>query len=307
MKSKSLLLPLLLSITSATAQDMTVKLWPEGIPGAKKSDTYHEEIVMNDRDLPRVSKVTDPELLVYLPPKEKATGAAVVICPGGGYGILAIDHEGYDIAEWLNEMGIAGIILKYRLPSDEIMEDRSVGPLQDAQEAIRTVRRKAAEWSLSPDKIGVMGFSAGGHLAGTASTMYTERVYTSKDNISARPDFSLLIYGVLSMQEGITHGGSKKSLLGDKPGKDKTDRFSNELRVDTKTPPAFLVHSLDDDAVPVENSIRYYQALRKAGVTGELHIYESGGHGYGLAPNGATESMWPEACKAWMKKHGWVK
>ncbi|HLT71295.1 MAG TPA: alpha/beta hydrolase [Cyclobacteriaceae bacterium] len=286
---------------------MTVKLWPEGIPGAKKSDTYHEEIVMNDRDLPRVSKVTDPELLVYLPPKEKATGAAVVICPGGGYGILAIDHEGYDIAKWLNEMGIAGIILKYRLPSDEIMEDRSVGPLQDAQEAIRTVRRKAAEWSLSPDKIGVMGFSAGGHLAGTASTMYAERVYTSKDNISARPDFSLLIYGVLSMQEGITHGGTKKSLLGDKPGKDKTDRFSNELRVDTKTPPAFLVHSLDDDAVPVENSILYYQGLRKAGVTGELHIYESGGHGYGLAPNGATESMWPEACKAWMKKHGWVK
>ena len=307
MKSKSLILLLVFTITTATAQDMTVKLWPEGIPGAKKSDAYHEETVMNDRNQPRISKVTDPELLVYLPPREKATGVAVVICPGGGYGILAIDHEGYDIAKWLNEMGIAGVILKYRLPSDEIMEDKSVGPLQDVQEAIRTVRRRAGEWGLNPDKIGVMGFSAGGHLAGTASTMYAERVYTPKGNISARPDFSLLIYGVLSMQEGVTHAGSKKNLLGDKPGKDKTDRFSNELRVDANTPTAFLVHSTDDGAVPVENSIRYYQALKKAGVTGELHIYESGGHGYGLAPNGDTESMWPEACRAWMKKHGLIK
>lgn len=307
METKTLILLLIFAFTSATAQDMTVKLWPEKIPGAKKSATYHEETIMNDRSLPRVAKVTDPELLVYLAPREKATGAAVVICPGGGYGILAIDHEGYDIAKWLNEMGVSGIILKYRLPSDEIMEDKSVGPLQDVQEAIRTVRRRAGEWNLNPHKIGVMGFSAGGHLAGTASTMYAEQVYTSKDDVSARPDFSLLIYGVLSMQPGVTHEGSKRNLLGNNVAQDKADRFSNELRIDANTPPAFLVHSADDDAVPVENSIRYYQALKKAGVTGELHIYESGGHGYGLAPNGDTESMWPEACRAWMKKRGFVK
>lgn len=307
METKTLILLLIFAFTSATAQDMTVKLWPEKIPGAKKSATYHEETIMNDRSLPRVAKVTDPELLVYLAPREKATGAAVVICPGGGYGILAIDHEGYDIAKWLNEMGVSGIILKYRLPSDEIMEDKSVGPLQDVQEAIRTVRRRAGEWNLNPHKIGVMGFSAGGHLAGTASTMYAEQVYTSKDDVSARPDFSLLIYGVLSMQPGVTHEGSKRNLLGNNVAQDMADRFSNELRIDANTPPAFLVHSADDDAVPVENSIRYYQALKKAGVTGELHIYESGGHGYGLAPNGDTESRWPEACRAWMKKRGFVK
>lgn len=298
---------MLLAVTSATAQNMTVKLWPEGVPGAKRSSSYQEETLMNERNQPRVSKVTDPELLVYLPPKEKATGAAVVICPGGGYGILAIDHEGYDVAKWLNEIGVAGIILKYRLPSDEIMVDKSVGPLQDVQEAIRQVRRRAGEWGLRGDRIGVMGFSAGGHLAGTASTMYDERVYTRKDDTSARPDFSLLIYGVLSMQDGVTHEGSKRNLLGNTVAKAQADRFSNELRVDANTPPAFLVHSTDDSTVPVENSIRYYQALKEHGVTGELHIYESGGHGYGLAPNGDTESMWSEACRAWMKKHGLIK
>lgn len=292
---------MLLAVTSAAAQDMTVKLWPEGIPGAKQNPSYKEETLMNDQNKPRVWKVTDPELLVYLPPKEKATGAAVVICPGGGYGILAIDHEGYDIAQWFNEMGVAGIILKYRLPSDEIMEDKSVGPLQDVQEAIRTVRRRAAEWGLRPDKIGIIGFSAGGHLAGTASTMYGERVYTPTDNTSARPDFSILIYGVLSMQPGVTHEGSKRNLLGEKAAKAKADRFSNELRVDANTPPAFLVHSADDDAVPIQNSIRYYEAMKRNNVPGELHIYEAGGHGYGLAPKGGTESMWPAACEAWLK------
>lgn len=306
MEAKSIVLPLVLAVTSATAQKYTVKLWPDKIPGEKRSATYREETMMNDRNQPRISKVTNPELLVFLAPSEKATGASVVICPGGGYGILAIDHEGYDVAAWLNEMGIAGIILKYRLPSDEIMEDKTVGPLQDVQEAIRTVRRKAGEWGLSGDKVGIMGFSAGGHLAGTASTMYGEKVYPVSDDVSARPDFSMLIYGVLSMQDGVTHEGSKKNLLGAAPDRKMTDRFSNELRVDANTPPAFLVHSTDDETVPVENSIRYYQALHRAGVPAELHIYESGGHGYGLAPNGATESMWPEACRAWLKKQGWT-
>lgn len=290
----------------AHGQDLTVKLWPNGVPGAKENPNYQEVTQMTEQNKPRVSRVTDPELLVYLAPKEKATGAAVVICPGGGYGVLAIDHEGYDVAEWLNGMGITGIILKYRLPSDEIMKDKSIGPLQDVQEAIRTARRNASAWNLNPDRIGVMGFSAGGHLAGTASTMYSEQVYTSRDNVSARPDFSILIYGVLSMQDGVTHKGSQQNLLGQNASKESKDRFSNELRVDAKTPPAFLVHSADDPAVPIANSLLYYQALTSAGVEGELHIYESGGHGYGLAPKGSTESQWPAACQAWLIKHGWA-
>nr|PZN51147.1 MAG: alpha/beta hydrolase [Bacteroidota bacterium] len=298
---KAIYLLLIVLMTNIVhGQDLTLKLWPEGIPGSKKSPNYSEVTQFTDQNKPRVSRVTDPELLVYFAPKETATGAAVVICPGGGYGVLAIDHEGYDIAKWLNSMGIAGIILKYRLPSDEIMNDKSIGPLQDVQEAIRTVRRNAAQWSLSPNKIGVMGFSAGGHLAGTASTLYREKVYTPKDDVSARPDFSILIYGVLSMQDGITHEGSQRNLLGQNASQEMKDKFSNELRVDASSPPAFLVHSADDTAVPVANSILYYQALTRAGVPGELHIYESGGHGYGLAPNGSSESLWPEACRAWL-------
>jgi acetyl esterase/lipase len=294
----------MLIATLGCAQNTTLKVWPDKIPGAKVSKTYQEQSVNNDADRPRVSKVTDPEIMVYLPEKSKANGTAVVICPGGGYGVLAFDHEGWDIAKWFNEMGVAGIVLKYRLPSDEIMENKNIGPLQDVQEAIRIVRRNAEKWNIKPDRIGVMGFSAGGHLAGTASTMYADKVYEQKDNVSARPDFSILMYGVLSMQSGITHKGSQTNLLGKDAPQSLLDKFSNELRIDSKTPPAFLVHSVDDGAVPVENSIRYFQALKKNGVSCEMHIYEKGGHGYGLAINGGTESHWPEACKQWMMKNG---
>lgn len=305
---KNILLIYILLMTSQInyAQTLRMKVWPGKVPGAIADKDYKEETKM-DGSKPRVFKVTDPELLVYLPSKEKANGTAVVICPGGGYGVLAIDHEGYDIAKWFNDMGVAGIILKYRLPSDIIMEDKSVGPLQDVQEAIRIVRRKSKEWNIQPDKIGVMGFSAGGHLAGTASTMYNDKVYSPIDNTSARPDFSILIYGVLSFQQEVTHQGSRNNLLGKNPTAEMVNRFSNELRIDAQTPPAFLVHSGDDGAVPVANSILYYQFLQKHAIPSELHIYEKGGHGYGLAPNGGTESEWPEACKRWMMKHKWIK
>lgn len=295
---------IMLTSTIAHAQNITLKVWSDKIPGAKVSKTYQEQTVNNDVGRPRVSKVTDPDITIYLPEKSKANGTAVVICPGGGYGVLAIDHEGWDVAKWFNEMGVAGIVLRYRLPSDEIMENKNIGPLQDVQEAIRIVRRNAEKWNIKPDRIGVMGFSAGGHLAGTASTMYSEKVYDSKDNVSARPDFSILMYGVLSMQSDITHKGSQTNLLGKDAPQTLLDRFSNELHVDAKTPKAFLVHSIDDGAVPVENSIRYFQALKKNGVSGEMHIYEKGGHGYGLAINGGTESQWPEACKQWLLKNG---
>lgn len=299
-----ILLPLIMLSSTLYAQTETLKVWPDKIPGAKANKDY-KEITRMDNGKPRISKVIDPELMVYLPSKEKANGTAVVICPGGGYGVLAIDHEGWDIAKWFNEMGIAGIVLKYRLPSDEIMEDKSVGPLQDVQEAIRIVRRKATAWNIDPNKIGVMGFSAGGHLAGTASTMYSKKVYEPSDAISARPDFSILIYGVLSMQNDITHKGSQKNLLGENVAKNTIDAFSNELNINKETPPAFLVHSGDDGAVPVENSIRYYQALQKNSVSTEMHVYEKGGHGYGLAIGKGTESQWPAACEAWLKTHGW--
>jgi acetyl esterase/lipase len=209
------------------------------------------------------------------------------------------------VAQWFNARGVAAFVLKYRLPSDEIMKDKSVGPLQDVQEAIRTVRRRAAEWKVDPAKIGIMGFSAGGHLAGTASTMYAERVYEPADATSARPDFSILVYGVLSFDPAITHGGSRQNLLGKKSTKEEIERFSNELHVNAKTPPAFLVHSQNDKTVPVENSIRYYQAMTKNGVPGELHLYEKGAHGYGFGnQNTPTAKHWPEALAAWMASRG---
>lgn len=301
-----LLLPVLcLLSTMIQAQSLTLKVWSGSIPGAKTSADY-KEVTLYDNGRPRVSKVTDPELIVYLPTKDKANGTAVVICPGGGYGRLAIDHEGYAVAQWLNTLGIAGIILKYRLPSDVIMNDKTIGPLQDVQEAIRVVKRKSSEWGLKPGRIGVLGFSAGGHLAGTASTLYNKNVYQPADTTSARPDFSILIYGVLSMQGSFTHGGSLSNLLGTNPTQELMDSFSNELQITAETPPAFLVHAADDGAVPVQNSILYFQALKKNNIPAELHIYEKGGHGFGLAPNRSTESNWPEACEKWMKAHGWL-
>jgi len=281
----------------AVSQEIKVKLWEGDPPGSKKTQVNGGE---------RISKVTDPELTVFLPEKSRATGTAVVICPGGGYGRLAIDHEGYDVAKWFQSMGAAGMVLKYRLPSDLIMEKKEHGPLQDAQEAIRLVRSKAAEWNIDPGKVGVIGFSAGGHLASTLSTHYGEPVYQSKYNESARPDFSILIYPVVSMKEGITHNGSRRNLLGERPDETLVNRFSNETRVDDQTPPAFIVHSTDDKTVPVLNSILYYQELAKRHIPAELHIYQRGGHGYGLAERLGPPPHWPDACKKWMIERGYL-
>jgi acetyl esterase/lipase len=201
----------------------------------------------------------------------------------------------------LNDNGVAGIILKYRLPSDQIMNDKSIGPLQDALEAMRVIRRHASDLNIDPKRIGVIGFSAGGHLASTISTHHAEKVYDVKDSTSARPDFSLLIYPVISMDTAITHMGSRNNLLGLKPSKEQVRRFSNELQITADTPPAFLVHSSDDNAVPVMNSINYYIGLQKNKIPAELHIFQKGGHGYGLAPDRGTESSWPDLCIKWLK------
>lgn len=291
---------------NSNAQTLTLKLWPGGIPGSKTDASYVEKITTTDGRITRCEKVVTPDLTVFLPAPEKANGAAVLICPGGGYGVLAFDHEGNAIAKWLNDNGIAGIILKYRLPSDQIMIDKSIGPLQDAQEAMRVIRRNAPEWKIDPKKVGVIGFSAGGHLASTISTHYAEKVYAVKDDISARPDFSLLIYAVVSMDTLTTHRGSRNNLIGLKPGEDQVKRFSNELQITPDTPPAFLVHSADDKAVPVMNSIGYFRGLQKNNIPAELHIFQKGGHGYGLSPNGGTESSWPDLCIRWLKVMGLI-
>jgi acetyl esterase/lipase len=304
MKPTKLLISILCFIifmSGSNAQNTVLKVWPDGIPGSIKNDSYLEKsTVTNDRVL-LIAKVTDPSITVFLPAVEKATGTAVLICPGGGYGFLAFDHEGIAIARWLNDNGIAGIILKYRLPSDLIMKDKTVGPLQDAQEAIRIIRRNAAAWKIDPGKIGVIGFSAGGHLASTLSTHFAEKVYDLKDTTSARPDFSLLIYPVITLDSTFTHMGSRKNLIGGNPSDITVKHFSNELCITEKTPPAFLVHSADDKDVPVKNSISYFEGLVKYHIKAELHVFQKGGHGYGLAINRGTESAWPDLCIRWIK------
>lgn len=291
-------------LLNLNAQDHVLKVWPDNIPGSIKSDSYSEKVTLANEKPSRISTVTDPTITVFLPSAAKATGTAVLICPGGGYGVLAFDHEGYAIAQWLNDNGIAGIILKYRLPSDIIMKDKSVGPLQDAQEAMRIIRRNAAAWNINPSKVGVIGFSAGGHLASTLSTHYGENVYPVKDMTSARPDFSLLIYPVISFNENFTHAGSRRNLIGENPSIEAVHRFSNELQVNEKTPPAFLVHSADDKTVPVKNSMSYYGAMLKNNVQGELHVFHKGGHGYGLSIDKGTQTSWPFLCINWLKDSG---
>ncbi len=284
-------------------QNTVLKLWPYMIPGSLMNENYTEVETITNGYPSRYIKVTDPTLTVFLPPSEKANGTAVLICPGGGYGTLAFDHEGYQIAKWLNDNGIAGVILKYRLPSDMIMKDKKIGPLQDAQEGMRAIRRFAGEWKIDPEKVGVIGFSAGGHLASTLSTHYAEQVYNS-DTTSARPDFSLLIYPVITFDSTFTHMGSRNNLVGRKPSDEILRRYSNETQIDANTPPAFLVHSMDDKAVPVRNSIEYYNNLVKFKIPSELHIFQKGGHGYGMSVGNGTQSSWPELCINWLKENG---
>ena len=307
MKTRNLLTVIIIAIISvlnSNAQQKTMDLWPQGIPGLVFTDSYIEKSTASEGLITRFEKTTNPMIYIFLPTREKATGTAVLICPGGGYAALAFGHEGNAIASWLNDNGIAGIILKYRLPSDLIMKDKSIGPLQDAQEAMRIIRRNAVAWNIDPKKVGVIGFSAGGHLASTLSTHYADKVYDVADTISARPDFSLLIYPVITMDSSFTHAGSRKNLIGDKPSDEAIKSFSNELQVNEKTPPAFMVHSADDQTVPVKNSIVYYEQLVKYKIPSELHIFQKGGHGYGLGGSKDTQSAWPGLCINWLKASG---
>lgn len=283
------------------AQTEILTLWPNGIPNAIVNSDYKEIDKVDNGQITSVSKVTEPTLSIFLPEPNNSNGTAIVICPGGGYSHLAIDKEGFKVAKWLNTLGISAFVLKYRLPSDDIMKDKTIGPLQDAQEALRLVRRNAKEWNINTEKIGVMGFSAGGHLASTLSTHYNNEVYVH-DSISSKPDFSILIYPVISMDENITHKGSKTNLLGDSPSQEYIVKYSNEKQIDSLTPPAFLIHATDDRVVPVENSINYYLALKNNNVPAEIHIYEKGGHGFGLGVKD-TSLYWTKQCEQWLKAH----
>lgn len=279
-------------ISSAFAQEV-IPLYGSKIPGSKTAPDYKEETVIGTDGVSRVSKVTDPTLTAYLPAKGKSNGTAVIICPGGGYGILAFDKEGTKVAEKFAEMGVTAFVLKYRLPSDLIMEDKSMGPLQDALQAIYLVRKNASVWGVNANKIGIMGFSAGGHLAASLTVHYNDMKIQNQENISLRPDFSILIYPVISFGT-VTHAGSVKNLVGENPTQSQRTYFSNQNYVNATTPPTFLVHANNDSTVPVKNSILFNEALVKFKVPAEMHIYQSGGHGFGL------KGTWFETMKNWM-------
>jgi acetyl esterase/lipase len=295
-----IILYFLFIIFSNTVMAQTVtemNLYSGAVPGSIQSAVKERTLVLANGGI-RIYTVIAPTLKKYSP--AKPNGTSVIICPGGGYERLSIDHEGEDVARALNEFGITGFVLKYRLPNDSIMIDKTIGPLQDAQQAIRMIRQQAAAWGLNPAKIGIMGFSAGGHLAASAATHFNILADSSlKDTTSVRPDFAILIYPVISLIDSIAHKGSKNRLLGKNPAEALVKNFSNELQVTKKSPPAFLVHAGDDGTVPVENSIRYYQACIKNKVPAEMHLYPKGGHGFGMK-NKTTSDKWFDRLINWL-------
>jgi len=287
--SRILLMLLLFSsaLSVYAAPETPIVLWPNGAPGALGQ------------------AATDiPTLTPYLAPKDKANGAAIIVCPGGGYQHLA-DHEGGPVAEWLNSIGVTAFVLKYRLGPTY----HHPAPLQDAARAIRTVRVRAKEWQLDPQRIGILGFSAGGHLAATAGTHFDSGQADAADpveRVSSRPDLMILIYPVITMRES-THGGSKLNLLGKEPSAALVKLLSNEEQVAKATPPTFLVHTMTDASVPVENSMMFAAALRKAGVPFEFHLYERGPHGFGLGTKDPILATWPARCADWLRVHGFAR
>jgi acetyl esterase/lipase len=294
MRLALLILALSLLSTCASAQDYlravdtpkTERLWPDGAPGAVGTD---------DLDTPSIT--------FYQPAKPQATGTLVVICPGGGYRALAMDHEGHQVARWLTTRGVAAAIVKYRLGP----RYRHPAPLQDVLRAIRLVRSRAAELGVKPDRIGVMGFSAGGHLASSAATLFDLADARAKDGleaVSSRPDFAILGYPVIVFGADVTHKGSQQHLLGDTPSADLVGLLSTDRQVTAKTPPTFLFHTNEDAGVPPQNSVAFYLALKNAGVPAELHIYEKGVHGVGLAPADRELSTWPDRMLGWMRGRG---
>ena len=281
---------LLSAAPSALAADkpLVLDVWP-GKPPGEKGEVGPEKYVPTrpgQRPVRMLTNVDKPTLTVRRPPPDKDTGAAVVICPGGAYRILAMDLEGEEVAAWLNSVGVTGIVLKYRVPRrpGEPEDKPPVGPLQDVQRALSLVRGKAAEWKLDPRRVGVLGFSAGGHLAASAATNSDRRAYEPVDEVdreSCRPDFAVLVYPAYLLRP-------------------KSDELAPEVRVGKGCPPLFFAHAADDP-IPADNSVQMYRAARKAGVAAELHVYAGGGHGFGLRPSDQPCSTWPQRCAEWMR------
>ncbi|RIH65830.1 alpha/beta hydrolase [Mariniphaga sediminis] len=294
MKCIALVVTLIFGTLVLTAQDKVLKVWPNGAPNHNGMDKPEEKY-----DGVRVRNVSEAEMYVYLPEKEKNTGAAVVICPGGGYMIEAMDHEGYDMAKWLKSRGVAGIVLKYRLPygHHEI-------PSGDARQALRIVRKNAEAWGIDPVKIGIAGSSAGGHLASTVGTRFDCGSKESEDSferISSRPDFMLLLYPVITFREEFGHMGSRKNLIGEGNDWKMVEEYSNELHVTPQTPPTFLVLADDDKGVVPRNSVEFYLALKENNVPAEMHIFAEGNHGFGMNKKNLPVDQWPELFYNWLK------
>jgi acetyl esterase/lipase len=296
---------LFLFMTTTACAQTEMPLYAGAIPNSKPGlnkefkDTAAGGILI-------VHNISEPTLTIFEPPKEKQNGTAIIVIPGGGYSIVAIGHEGYDVAKRFNEMGITAFVLKYRIPNDSTMEDKSIGPLQDAQRAIQVVRQNAKKWHLNKNAIGILGFSAGGHLASTAGTHYKTAVIPNKKKTNLRPDFMVLVYPVISFMETLVHQGSRDNLIGKNPQPEKTRLYSNELQVNQDTPPTFLVHAKDDGGVKFQNSELFYQALKRNGVPAEIYLFDKGGHGFGMN-NPTSDVKWMDLVQEWLTRTGLMK
>lgn len=289
---------IILFAITVKAQEV-INLYQHEIPNSKTIVKEDENLLISGL----FRNVTEPTLEIFLPETGKSARAAVIICPGGSYKVIVYEAEGVKTAKEFVKNGVAAFVLKYRIPDDSTMIDKSIGPLQDAQQAIKFVRDNAAKWGVDADKIGIMGFSAGGHLASTAATHFDKAFIENNSKTDLRPNFSILVYPVISMQDSLTHLDSRRNLLGENPTKQVIDTFSNELQIHENTPPTFLIHSGDDNLVDVENSIKYYLELKHNKVPAEMHIYPFGGHGFVLAQ--PTEE-WMKPIFKWMKTNKWI-
>lgn len=285
---------------TVVGQEYTLPLYNNKIPYSIHTPAPEN---IQKTDIIRISNVQIPDMAVYLPSKRFATGQAVVICPGGGYWMVAYDLEGTDIARFFNSIGVAAIVLKYRMPTNGNCEITYKVPLADAQRAMRLVRKNSSKWNINPEKIGVMGFSAGGHLASTLGTHFDYGDKAATDSVemqSCRPDFMILMYPVISFVDSCKHEGTKNALLGKNPTQELLNYYSNELQVKEDTPPTFIVHAEDDTTVPVESSLLMYKALRAKKIPTELHILPEGKHGFGLAINNGHVASWTNSMRLWL-------